>query len=163
MKKLVTAACALVAGMVLAEGGIESANIVGYIEKGFTPEQNNDAVATFGMVGGEDLDGNIVLGDITANDDFSIVNGDVLMVYIGGEEQFQASYFSRDLLDSIGYETTAEGWWDVEAAGDMSLLEDPTYCYNDFALAAGQGFTVSPASDDAGLIFPDPLTLNDKN
>ena len=129
---------------------IFAGEVQGEQEVTFIGNANNDT--------GNALPMTVTLGTIVANEYAGAENGDTLRVYSEGEEVLAACYFSRALLDSLEKEDVAVGWWDEAVLEDMEFTQ--ARCYNSYSLPAGRGFTVSASSDDSGLVFPNPSTLN---
>ena len=155
MNKLVTVFSALAVAAGIAYGEVKSANVVGYLYKSLTGEENNDVASVFGVVGGNNA--NLKLGDVEGAGDFSISNGDSLTIYSGGAAVVEAVYFPKEILEALEVEAE-EGWWDV-TVGDELDFSDTSLCYNNYALTAGQGFTVYASSDESGLVFPSPISV----
>ena len=95
MKKLVTAACALVAGLAMADGGVQSANTVGYQEITLYPGMNMVSI-NFAKVGdntGMTLDeifpGNTQGLTAYRNDG----QADYVMVWDGSTQTYPNTYF----------------------------------------------------------------------
>ena len=131
---------------------IFAGEVQGEQEVTFIGNANNDT--------GNALPMTVTLGTIVANEYAGADNGDTIRIYSEGEEVLAACYFSRALLTALEQpETVAAGWWDNTVTDDLDFT-DATRCYNSYTLTAGRGFTISASSDDSGLVFPNPLTLN---
>ena len=125
MKKLVTSAMALIAGLVLADGtGVQSANTVGFVSIDAESEVYTPVAVMFGDVGQNTLSiGNIVFDGIYRNDSLQIFGDD-------GNVATELVY-GRD------------GWQDDEG-------EDAT----DWVFQPGDSFWVSPNRGDITVTFP---------
>ena len=94
MKKLVTAACALVAGLAMADG-VESANVVGY---------QNLQSASFQLVTPNfvKMDGTSwKLSDLVPAGEGWDFNSDKILCYNGSSKAFDATYLTASDLEDI--------------------------------------------------------------
>ena len=177
MKKLVTAACALVAGMVLADG-IESANVVGYIDKAIVPNQYYLIGVQFGEVGGEgtiSFDNLIQMTGVVANEDGNEDNAEILTLVGGGYETYNYTNDGWDETDTPldhdawtygGYECTAA---DLQSLGNGFWFKAPVAASGASInvmgeVASGTTKTVSFGAGEYSLIanpFPCDLCLAD--
>ena len=130
MKKLVTAACALVAASAFA---VESANIVGYQELTTRTGASFELLgSTFIPVGSANLGATGTLLDAIKPGGTFTFGDDSIVVFENGYTQFEATYFGAAIAAEVGID---EGWWDI------SCLEDEQFpasrCYNAYVLPYG--------------------------
>ncbi len=137
--KLVTAACALAAGMALAQ--VQSANTVGYQD--FTGTGSfNLTVATFVPVG---TDGSaMTLGNIIGNAAFK-AGSDYINIFAGGDFLMSATY--SDPADAAYWEIDP-GWYTIE-----DYNGDAENNLNNTALPYGAGIAFCPVSSGAALKY----------
>ena len=142
MKKLVSVAMSLVAGLALAETAVESANIVGYQDFNGTGSFTL-AVPTFLPVG---TDGSTMkLGDLMANEDFA-AGYDAIKLYNGGTLIKTVTFYPYD--DPDDYDIPG-GWYEKT---DFNESDEPTLL-NDTSLPYGIGFVFDRANSNAAVKF----------
>lgn len=132
MKKLMIAATAAFCGTVF---GLESANVVGYQEKGLTFGDNAFVVQTFVPVG-VDAD-KITLASISVSDDWDAAEGDFIAKLLPtGASSAEYTYLNEDYSDALG--GTGAGWYFLSEVndGDVSV----SGCQNDALLPFADGF-----------------------
>jgi len=153
MKKLVTAfaACAL-AGLGYAQ--VESVNIVGYQNIPLTQNGFTATCATFAPIGM--TDGNMTLGDIKANENFSAFEDSIQLLDSNGNVTMQATYVSQadlELWDMWpGYEV---GWYNsADEELELGTL-------NDTVLPFGTSMTVYTSYSGVTLLYAGEVIQND--
>ena len=143
------------AGLALADGGVQSANVVGYID--YTGAQNALlwTSPTFVPVG---TDGTAMkIGDIKVNAAFS-GGTDVIRVFgTDGKQRFELSYLNAE--DAVA-EGADEGWYTMQAFTDWVF--DSTNCKNNESLPYGSGFVFVPATAGAAVKYVGEVFQADK-
>ncbi len=135
--------------MALADGGVQSANIVGYQDfngtGGFTL-----AAPSFLPVG---TDGStMTLGDIVANDDFAY-GSDAISLYNGGDFVMDVTYYPPTDPEKYGI---AGGWYEKD---DFNESDEPTLL-NSTPIPAGRGFAFFRRTSTARIIVDNPMTVS---
>ena len=150
MKKLVTAACALVAASAFA---VESANIVGYQDIGTRTGASYESIgSTFIPVGSANLGATVTLFDaIKPGGTFSYEN-DSIVVFENGYKQFEATYLDAAIAAEVGI---ADGWWDKSCITDESFPAEK--CRNTYVIPAGVAVDFKRGLSNSRLAIPNPI------
>jgi len=152
MKKLMTAfaVCAL-AGAVYAQ--IESQNIVGYQTVPLTQNGYTFSCATLAPIGM--TGGNMILGDIAANENFSPFEDAIQIFDSTGSKILMATYVSQAVLDANEITGVEAGWWDL---ADVNFENGDL---NDTVIQFGSSMTVFTGYAGAGLVYVGELVQSD--
>ena len=139
MKKMITMAAALAAGIALAD--VQSANVVGYQNNGFAGQGYAMGAATFLAVGTAPAD--MTLGMLAPNDAFYQRGSKITFVSPGGgNAKYYSDYFKKEVTKTLVYQKEddaedGEGWYldyDVSDEGGLCNMN------NLIKLEAGEGF-----------------------
>jgi hypothetical protein len=151
MKKLMLAAVALASGVAMA---IESANVVGYQNKGITEGEYNMHCSTFLPVGKAATAA--VLGDFTANLEFGFGSGNVMtLTPNGGRTGSVYTYLTTEEAEEYGIEGLTAGWYDYNYVNEEWSWQEPIpaeKCGNNMSLPYGTMFIVQ-AADGAQITY----------
>lgn len=144
-------ACALAAGIAMADTAVESANIVGYQDKPLGNGEYTWACPTFTMVGGQNI--NFKLGDLIPNDVFDGFTDNIQFCDAEGNWEDQLTYVSQAWLDAndIGEEGYTVGWYKM-------VDEELSTPLNDTPVAFGQAFCAYAGRDNVTISIPTPLS-----
>ena len=145
MKKLVTAACALVAASAFA---VESANIVGYQDKPLGVGESTWTCPTFSPIGG--ISNSFTLGDIVPNANFAAFEDTIQFCDAGGNWEDQLTYVSAAWLAGNDLDTSLAGWYDLYD----EALEDNL---NATGLPFGKAFCAISSYEGAAITIPSAI------
>ena len=157
MKKLVTAACALAAGIAMAD--VVSTNIVGYTDSVYAMGADLYCSA-FAPMGGD-----MTLGDILPNADFDPDGGNHIILFEGGMAVATLTYMDADqvawYLSDNGVQLTV-GWYDQSKFIDWDGTLTPADNMNDYPLGPGVAFMLNAGPIRALSFHPHSKQTNPK-